>query len=65
MLCLDEVTINCPYCGEMVSILIDCTVDEQTYIEDCEVCCQPMNIHVKNDDRGIANLTITNRDQVA
>jgi hypothetical protein len=37
-----EVQLLCPYCGERVSVLVDHSVPEQTYVEDCEVCCRPM-----------------------
>jgi transcription elongation factor Elf1 len=35
---------NCPYCGEHISMVIDTSVQRQTYIEDCEVCCRPIQI---------------------
>ena len=41
---LQEVPVECPYCGEVISLLIDDSVPEQCYIEDCQVCCQPMAI---------------------
>ena len=44
---LPEADINCPYCGEAITVLIDWTVDEQQYVEDCQVCCQPMDIRVR------------------
>jgi transcription elongation factor Elf1 len=43
---LQESAINCPYCGETISIVVDGSVEEQHYIEDCEVCCRPMEIRV-------------------
>jgi len=48
---LREQAIQCPYCGEHISILVDCSVEDQSYIEDCEVCCRPINlsIHVDNN----------------
>ena len=42
-----EFGINCPYCGESISILVDGSVEEQQYVEDCEVCCRPMDIRVE------------------
>jgi len=39
--------INCPYCGEVIDILIDCSMDHQDYIEDCQVCCRPMVVTVE------------------
>ena len=43
---LKEKTIECPYCGESISVLIDCSVPDQHYIEDCQVCCRPINFNV-------------------
>ncbi|MDN6280781.1 MAG: CPXCG motif-containing cysteine-rich protein [Psychroflexus sp.] len=37
---------QCPYCWQNISMLLDSTTD-QTYIEDCEVCCQPIQITTK------------------
>jgi len=41
---LQEIKIHCPYCGEPLDILVDGSVDEQEYIEDCQVCCRPIVI---------------------
>ena len=35
---------QCPYCWEEVTVLMDPSVQEQRYIEDCEVCCNPIEI---------------------
>jgi hypothetical protein len=34
----------CPYCGEQISMVVDISVRHQTYVEDCEVCCNPIEI---------------------
>ena len=39
---LTEQSISCPYCGETISVLIDDSLPEQQYIEDCQVCCRPI-----------------------
>jgi hypothetical protein len=39
---LAEANISCPYCGEVISVLIDDSIEEQQYIEDCQVCCHPI-----------------------
>ena len=41
--------INCPYCGEPIEILVDDSVEHQQYIEDCSVCCRPINVEVSID----------------
>ncbi|MDG1194845.1 MULTISPECIES: CPXCG motif-containing cysteine-rich protein [unclassified Polaribacter] len=35
---------QCPYCWEEISMILDASVQEQTYIEDCEVCCNPIEL---------------------
>lgn len=35
---------QCPYCGETISMMLDVSVRAQTYVEDCEVCCNPIKI---------------------
>lgn len=41
---LEDRTIDCPYCGESIDLLLDPSVSEQSYVEDCQVCCRPINI---------------------
>ena len=38
---------TCPYCWEEISILVDPSEEEQAYVEDCEVCCRPIQILVE------------------
>ena len=44
----------CPYCGETTSMVLDKSIGGQTYIEDCEVCCRPIEVRytVENDEGG-------------
>ncbi len=37
-------TVQCPYCFELVEVLLDLSVESQSYVEDCHVCCHPMTI---------------------
>ena len=41
-----EQSFTCPHCWEPISVLVDPSAREQTYIEDCSVCCCPIRIHV-------------------
>ena len=34
----------CPYCGEEISMVLDVSIRRQSYVEDCEVCCNPIEI---------------------
>ena len=40
----------CPYCGESISSVLDLSVGGQRYIEDCEVCCRPIEIRYAIED---------------
>jgi len=55
--------IECPYCGERVSLLIDCSVASQEYIEDCQVCCQPINLQVTINEQGIPQVEARRDDE--
>ena len=43
---MEEHFFQCPYCWEEISMLIDYSVPHQSYVEDCEVCCNPIQITV-------------------
>ncbi|CAH0525883.1 CPXCG motif-containing cysteine-rich protein [Vibrio hippocampi] len=53
---LTQWQIRCPYCGERFDTSIDCSVEQQEYIEDCYVCCRPILFQVSVYDD---NLTVT------
>lgn len=40
---MEEHIFQCPHCWEEISMLLDPSVS-QTYIEDCEVCCNPIEV---------------------
>ncbi|MBN0987863.1 CPXCG motif-containing cysteine-rich protein [Amphritea pacifica] len=43
---LEAVSRTCPYCGEPVELVVDCTAGNQQYFEDCSVCCKPMMVEL-------------------
>lgn len=47
---LETQITQCPYCWESIELVIDYSVPEQEYIEDCEVCCRPIRLVVVVDD---------------
>ena len=49
---ITETHISCPYCGESISILVDDSLPEQSYVEDCQVCCRPIVLDVAIDLEG-------------
>ena len=59
----DLVQCYCPYCGEGIELAIDCSVPQQTYIEDCQVCCRPITVAVEIDEEGIPSVTTQDENQ--
>jgi len=49
---LETVSIQCPHCWEMIEVVVDCSLGDQRYIEDCEVCCRPIILHIHIDPAG-------------
>jgi hypothetical protein len=55
---MDEIEkfFKCPYCLEKISMLLDVSVDNfQTYVEDCEVCCNPIQVSYASENSKIKN----------
>lgn len=46
------IAVLCPYCGERLDKRVDLTADEPAYVEDCEVCCRPIEFHIERDEGG-------------
>ncbi len=44
--------VHCPYCGEPFETLLDLSAGSQAYVEDCQVCCQPIEFRVAVDHAG-------------
>ena len=60
---LPEADISCPYCGEIITVLVDESVEEQSYIEDCQVCCRPIVIGVSVAAAGEYRVTARHEDE--
>lgn len=46
---LQTQNVQCPYCWEKIDVVIDMSVDQQSYVEDCFVCCRPIQFHISVD----------------
>ncbi len=58
----EAVEIQCPYCGERIELRVDCSVEHQSYIEDCLVCCRPMDVAVVIDAAGVLKIQVSRED---
>lgn len=39
-----EHPFSCPYCGDAITMLLDLSVPSQSFVEDCENCCHPIQV---------------------
>ena len=72
---LESIRQHCPYCGEVIELLVDPSAGPQRYTEDCEVCCRPMVVCVEGGnewsddgldaglDSGGAAITVLSEDE--
>ena len=60
---LDTALISCPYCGEQIELLIDPSIAEQDYVEDCSVCCRPIRLLVTIEFDGSCYLAALRDDE--
>jgi transcription elongation factor Elf1 len=56
------VSVQCPYCGESFNTLVDLSAGSQHYIEDCYVCCQPIECSVTLNQNGELDAFSARRD---
>ena len=50
--------IRCPYCAERLTIVLDLSAGSQSYVEDCQVCCQPMQVSFSAEDGELEYLQV-------
>jgi transcription elongation factor Elf1 len=54
---------TCPYCGEEISVILDLSAGAQSYIEDCEICCRPIEIAYEVDGDQLGNFSADALDE--
>lgn len=57
-----DYNFTCPYCWETIDVKLEFTVSE-TYIQDCEICCNPIEINTHWSNDTLINVGITSIDQ--
>lgn len=60
---LETRDVTCPYCGEVIEVVIDGTIPQQSYIEDCSVCCRPISLDVSVDDEDEIAVEVRHEDE--
>ena len=45
-------TVQCPYCGEPFETVVDFSSGSTSYIEDCAICCRPIEFRLEVAEEG-------------
>ncbi len=59
---LQTTQVQCPCCWETFEAVVDCSVTDQTYVEDCYVCCRPLIFQVQTDGEFINHIEVTSEN---
>lgn len=59
----EEYTFTCPHCWQRISVLVDLSIEEQAYVEDCEVCCRPIQFDIATDGETILRFDAYSLDE--
>jgi len=55
---LQDQDATCPHCWETIGLTLDLSVPEQSYVEDCPVCCKPMVVSYTTEDGELSELRV-------
>ena len=55
-------SVRCPYCGERFETVVDISAGNQTYVEDCYVCCRPILFQLMVSPDGALEEIVVRRD---
>jgi len=53
-----ESNFNCPHCWQDQLKMVDPSVENQSFIEDCEVCCNPLEFHIVVNENVVESFSV-------
>jgi hypothetical protein len=53
-----DVEVTCPHCWETITLYVDLSVESQSYVEDCSVCCRPMSVSYTAGNGELVNIQV-------
>jgi transposase-like protein len=51
-------SIQCPFCGQRMELVVDTSISSQRFTTDCEVCCRPFEVFVESEPGEILGLDV-------
>ena len=60
---LHEQQVSCPYCGEVFTSYVDLSQGNHQTVEDCYVCCRPINFLIESDGQSLLRIETATDDE--
>lgn len=54
----DSATVECPFCGQSMELVLDTNVASQSFVTDCEVCCRPFEVTAECEDGEVLSASV-------
>jgi hypothetical protein len=54
-----EHPVSCPWCWETIDLFVDVSAGNQSYVEDCSVCCRPILIRIDCPDQNSESVSVS------
>jgi|MEHZ01.5.fsa_nt_MEHZ011492600.1_2 transcription elongation factor Elf1 len=58
-----EAYFDCPHCWENQLKMIDPSISNQTFIEDCETCCNPLEFNIQVQENIVQSFDVNSLEQ--
>ncbi|MBI5800815.1 MAG: CPXCG motif-containing cysteine-rich protein [Verrucomicrobia bacterium] len=55
----DTATLDCPYCGQNMELVLDTGIPSQRFITDCEVCCRPFEVTAECEPGEVVSVVVS------
>jgi hypothetical protein len=59
---LETFPVQCPYCGEPIEVDVEPLEESQSFIEDCTVCCRPIQYEASTNSEGEVEVVANRSD---
>ena len=55
----DTATLDCPFCGQSMELVLDTGIPSQRFITDCEVCCRPFEVTAECEPGEVVSVVVS------
>ena len=55
----DTATLDCPFCGQSMELVLDTSIPSQRFVTDCEVCCRPFEVTAECEPGEVMSVSVS------